>query len=76
MVEPARDLAQAGSLCVVAADPSDYLRRECRPAAAPRRPPPLHPRLFSSLGEVALELADQYQPRAPLGLVWSAAMIG
>jgi hypothetical protein len=67
-VKPPRDLAQAGSPCVLTADASDHLERERRLAAGPRSSPPLPPRLFSSLGEVALELADRDQPCAPLRL--------
>jgi hypothetical protein len=44
---------------MLAADASDHLARECRSSAGPRRSPRLRPRLFSSLGEVALELADR-----------------
>lgn len=68
MVQPARDLAEAGSLGVLAADASDHVGREGRLAAGPRCSPPLYPRLLLALGEVAREFADRNQPRAPVGL--------
>jgi hypothetical protein len=67
-VESACDLGEAGSLLVFAADAGDDLGWECRLASGWRRAPSRHPRFFSPLGEVALELADWDQPCAPLGL--------
>jgi len=74
VVQPACDLAEAGSLCVFTADASDYLGRECRLAAGWRRSPPLGPRLLAPVGEVALELARRIS-RAPHS-VFTVAIVG
>jgi hypothetical protein len=68
MVEPACDLTEGGTVGVLAVYTGDHLRRECRFAAGARCAPRPSARFLLSLGEVAFELADRDQPRAPLGL--------
>jgi hypothetical protein len=65
-VQPARDLAERVPACVLAADASDDLCWQPRPAPRTRPLPALCTRRLSPLGEVTLELGDWDQPRSPL----------
>src|SRR5437870_13304132 len=68
MIQSPRDLSEADSLGVLAADALDDVRRDRGAAAQSRDSGARFARLLGALGEVALELGDRDQAPAPLSL--------